>query len=71
MYNLGMIDISKVVESTSFTDSRKSLDMDRRFNFDQFNLCRYRHSSYNAVLLYRGIPSDAVFSKPIANNKPG
>ena len=25
---------------------------------------RYRHSSYNAVLLYRGIPSNAVFSKP-------
>ena len=24
----------------------------------------YRHSSYNAVLLYRGIPSNAVFSKP-------
>ena len=41
MYNLGMIDISKVVESTSFTDSRTSLDMDRRFNFDQFNLCTY------------------------------
>ena len=28
------------------------------------NLVRYRHSSYNAVLLYRGIPSNAVFSKP-------
>ena len=33
-------------------------------------LCRriyyldYRHSSYNAVLLYRGILSNAVFSKP-------
>ena len=25
---------------------------------------KYRHSSYNAVLLYRGIPSNAVFSKP-------
>ena len=24
----------------------------------------YRHSSYNAVLLYRGILSNAVFSKP-------
>ena len=35
---LGMIDISQVVESTSFTDSRTSLDMDRTLNFDQFNL---------------------------------
>jgi hypothetical protein len=26
--------------------------------------CQYRHSSYNAVLLYRGILSNAVFSKP-------
>ena len=24
----------------------------------------YRHSSYNTVLLYRGIPSNLVFSKP-------
>ena len=28
------------------------------------SIFNYRHSSYNAVLLYRGILSNAVFSKP-------
>ena len=47
-----------------------TLNLETRWCWSWINKCkrrllsRYRHSSYNAVLLYRGIPSNAGFSKP-------
>ena len=41
--------------------SQKNLSMEA---FLIIIITLYRHSSYNAVLLYYGIPSNAVFSKP-------
>ena len=48
-----LFNVNKMFQITEIIKKAKSL-----------NLVRYRHSSYNAVLLYRGIPSNAVFSKP-------
>ena len=48
-----LFNVNKMFQITDIIKKAKSL-----------NLVRYRHSSYNAVLLYRGIPSNAVFSKP-------
>ena len=48
-----LFNVNKMFQITEIIKKAKSL-----------NLVRYRHSSYNAVLLYRGIPSNAVFSNP-------
>ena len=48
-----LFNVNKMFQITEIIKKAKSL-----------NLVRYRHSSYNAVLLYRGIPSNVVFSKP-------
>ena len=58
-------DMQVVAESEELLNFVKERTLDKKFKIRKEAISGnkiYRHSSYNAVLLYRGIPSNVVFS---------